>query len=89
MAFTRRTLGTLFNEVNIYSVGPVFVFDAARIGPARSGLGGVRYGPGAGVRLELATVANFTVGYAWNVRRGPGEGTGNLFFSINVRDLFH
>ena len=89
MAFTRRTLDTLFNEVNVYSVGPVFVFDAAKIGPARSGLGGVRYGPGAGVRLELATVANFTVGYAWNVKRGPGEGTGNLFFSINVRDLFH
>ena len=89
MAFTRRTLDTLFNEVNIYSVGPVFVFDAAKIGPARAGFGGVRYGPGAGVRFELATVANFTVGYAWNVRRGPGEGTGNLFFSINVRDLFH
>ncbi|HEV7893246.1 MAG TPA: hypothetical protein VGP08_21700 [Pyrinomonadaceae bacterium] len=89
MAFTRRTLKTLFEEVNIYSVSPVFVFDVAKIGPARQGLGGVRYGPGAGIRLELATVANFTAGYAWNVRRGPGEGTGNVFFSISVRDLFH
>lgn len=89
MAFTRRTLKTLFEEVNIYSVSPVFVFDIAKLGPARQGLGGTRYGPGAGIRLELATVANFTAGYAWNVRRGPGEGTGNVFFSINVRDLFH
>lgn len=89
MAFTRRTLKTLFEEVNIYSVSPVFVFDIAKLGPARQGLGGVRYGPGAGIRLELATVANFTVGYARNVRRGPGEGTGNVFFSISVRDLFH
>lgn len=89
MAFTRRTLNTLFNDVNIYSISPVFVFDVARIGPAGGGLGGVRYGPGGGIRFELATVAHFTVGYAWNVRRGPDEGRGNVFFSIGIRDLFH
>jgi hypothetical protein len=49
----------------------------------------VRYGPGGGIRFELATVAHFTVGYAWNVRRGPDEGRGNVFFSIGIRDLFH
>ena len=89
MSFTRRTLSTLFNEVNIYSVSPVFVFDVAKIGPRKAGLGGLRYGPGVGIRLELATVAHFTTGYAWNVHQGPGEGRGNLFFSIGVRDLFH
>ena len=89
MAFTRRTLNTLFNDVNIYSLGPVFVFDVARIGPANGGLGGTRYGPGGGIRLELASVAHFTLGYAWNVNRGPGEGLGNVFFSIGIRDLFH
>lgn len=89
MAFTRRTLKTIFNDVNIYSIGPVVVFDVARIGPANGELGGTRYGPGGGIRLELASVAHFTLGYAWNVKRGPGEGRGNVFFSIGIRDLFH
>lgn len=89
MAFTRRTLNTLFNDVNIYSISPVFVFDVARLGPTSGQLGGVRYGPGGGIRFELATVAHFTLGYAWNVRRGPDEGRGNVFFSIGIRDLFH
>jgi hypothetical protein len=89
MAFTRRTLNTLFNDVNIYSISPVFVFDVARIGPRNDAFGGTRYGPGAGIRFELATTAHFTFGYAWNVKQGPGEGRGNIFFAIGVRDLFH
>lgn len=89
MAFTRRTLNTLFNDVNIYSISPVFVFDAARLGPHTGPIGGTRYGPGAGIRFELATTAHFTLGYAWNVNGGPGEGRGNIFFAIGVRDLFH
>lgn len=89
MAFTRRTLNTLFNDVNIYSISPVFVFDVARIGPRNGVFGGTRYGPGAGIRFELATTAHFTLGYAWNVNGGPGEGRGNIFFAIGVRDLFH
>ena len=89
MAFTRRTLNTLFNDVNIYSISPVFVFDMARIGPRDGAFGGTRYGPGAGIRFELATTAHFTFGYAWNVKQGPSEGRGNIFFAIGVRDLFH
>jgi hypothetical protein len=89
MAFTRRSLNTLFNDVNIYSLSPVVVFDLARIGPRSGSIGGTRYGPGAGLRLELATTAHFTLGYAFNVKRGPGEGRGNLFFAIGIRDLFY
>jgi len=89
MAFTRRSLNTLFKDVNIYSISPVFVFDVARIGSRSGSIGGTRYGPGAGVRLELATTAHFTLGYAFNVKRGPGEGRGNLFFAIGIRDLFY
>jgi len=89
MAFTRRTLNTLFHDVNIYSISPVFVFDMARIGPRNGAFAGTRYGPGAGIRFELATTAHFTFGYAWNVKQGPGEGRGNIFFAIGVRDLFH
>jgi hypothetical protein len=89
IAFVKRTLNTLFKDLNIFSVGPVAVFDAASIGPARGALGGSRIGPGGGIRLELASYVNFTLGYAWNVNRQPGEGKGALFFSIGVRDLFH
>jgi len=89
MAFVKRTLNTLFKDFNIFSIGPLGVFDAASLGPSKGGLGGSRIGPGGGLRVELASSATFTVGYAWNVNRMPGEGDGALFFSIGVRDLFH
>jgi hypothetical protein len=89
IAFARRTLNTLFKDCNIYSIGPIGVFDAASIGPQKGSLGGSRIGPGGGVRVELASSATFTLGYAWNVNRMPGEGEGALFFAIGVRDLFH
>jgi len=89
IAFVKRTLNTLFKDLNIFSVSPVVVFDTAWIGPAKGPLGGTRIGPGGGIRLELVSYVNFTVGYAWNVNRQPGEGQGALFFSIGVRDLFH
>lgn len=89
IAFVNRTLNTLFKDLNIFSVSPVAVFDMASIGPAKSGLGGTRIGPGGGVRLGLVSYVNFTVGYAWNANRRPGEGPGAVFFSIDVRDLFH
>ena len=89
VAFVNRTLNTLFKDLNIFSVSPVAVFDTASIGPAMGGLGGTRIGPGGGIRLELVSYVNFTLGYAWNVDRQPGEGKGALFFSVDVRDIFH
>lgn len=88
LAFARRTVNTLLDDVNLFSVSPVFVFDVARIGPRKEGVGGVRCGPGAGIRFELASTAYFTLGYARNVGRGPGESSGAVFFSIGMRDLF-
>lgn len=88
-AFVNRTLNTLLKELDIFSIGPVAVFDAVSIGPAKGGLGGTRIGPGGGMRVELASTATFTAGYAWNVNHKPGEGDGALFFDIGVRDLFH
>jgi hypothetical protein len=89
IAFVKRTLNTLFKDLNIFSIGPVLVFDAAKLGPAGGPLGGTRIGPGAGIRLELASYVNFTVGYAWNVNRQVNEDRGAFFFSIGTRDLFH
>jgi len=89
MLIVRRTLDTLFKEINLISVSPVFVFDIAKIGPAGPLINGTRYGPGGGMRLELANSVNFTFGYARDVNPGPGEGQGAFFFSMGVRDLFH
>jgi hypothetical protein len=88
MVFVRRTFNTLMNEVNIYSISPVVVFDVARLKSEGVGTGGVRYGPGLGLRLDLASAVSFTGGYAWNVNSAPGEGRGGFFFSMKVRDLF-
>lgn len=89
MAFVSRTIHTLFNEVNLASVGPVAIVDFAHIGPTGSGVNGTRYGPGGGLRLELASAVSFTVAYARNVIGNSGEGSGALVFSITMRDLFH
>jgi hypothetical protein len=88
MVFAKRTINTILNDVNLYSISPVFVFDVARLAAKKAGLGGTRYGPGAGLRFELVSAVNFTGGYAWNVNRGPGEAKGTFFFSMGVRDLF-
>lgn len=89
MLFVRRTLNTLFRDTDLFSVGPVAIVDIAQLGPTALGVSGTRYGPGGGVRLELASTVNFTVGYARNVSPGPGEGSGAIFFAIGMRDLFH
>src|SRR5207244_1719708 len=77
-AFVRRTIKTLMTDMNVFSISPVVVLDVARIGPALTGMG-MRYGPGGGIRLSVASYVNFTLGYAWNVGRRTGEGPGALF----------
>jgi hypothetical protein len=84
MSFARRTLNTLLQEVNIASISPAFVFDAARIGPG----GRTRYGVGGGIRISLVSSVNITAGYAWNPDRRPHEAPGAFFFSFNTRNLF-
>jgi hypothetical protein len=89
MSYVGRTLNTLLREVNLYSISPVAILDVVKIGPAAAGGNLLRYGPGGGIRLALASVLSLTVGYARNIRKGPGEGSGNVFLSLTVRDLFH
>jgi len=90
MSYVRRTLDIILKEMNIASISPVFMFDAAHIGPATSGpYSGTRYGSGGGIRFSLVSTVSFTAGYAWNLNRHPGEGAGALFFSLSTRSLFH
>src|SRR6185369_13238015 len=78
-----RIINTLMDDVNIGGVSPVAMFDAARIG------GASRYSVGGGIRFSLVSTVSFTVGWAWNVNRKPGEGPGAIVFSTEFKDLFH
>lgn len=89
MVFVRQTVGTLLDEINFWSISPVCVFDAARIGPQPSnGGGGVRFGIGGGVRMTMLSAFRITVGYALNPNPRPWEGRGAAFFSMDILALF-
>lgn len=89
MAFVKRTVHTLIDEMNFFSVSPVAIFDLARIGPQPSDAGGgVRYGIGGGIRFTLLDAVRFTGGYAFNPNPKPWESRGAAFFSMDVISLF-
>lgn len=86
MAFVRRTLNTVIDDLNIISISPVLMLDVAHLGPADSRLG-TRYGVGGGLRLTLANSFDLTVGYLANPKRLRGEPPGAFFFSMQFKDL--
>jgi hypothetical protein len=89
LADVKRTLDIIIDDLNISSVSPLFVFDAARIGPESAGrYSGTRYGVGGGVRFSLVDTVSLSVGYAANPHRRPGESRGAFFFSFSNRSLF-
>lgn len=90
MGVVKRTLNTIFEDINLFSVSPLFTFDVGRLGrESTDGRGGVRYGLGGGVRFTLVSHVVFDAGYAWNVRRRMmSEPKGAFFFAMTFRDLF-
>ena len=90
MGFITRTINTLLDEVNLFSVSPIAVFDIARIGPqVDSSGGGFRYGIGGGVRLAVVNTVRVTAGYAVNPNRKPWEARGAPFLSVEITSPFH
>lgn len=88
IAFTGRTLDTIFRRLNLVSFAPVVMADVAWMGPRTSPeFGGTRYGFGPGGRLSLVSV-DLTVGYSINPSPRFREGRGALVFSLDIRDLF-
>ncbi len=79
----KRIINTLMDDLNLVAVSPVAIFDAARIG------GTSHYSTGGGVRFSLVSTVSFTIGWAWNLSRKPGDGPGAIFFSTEFKDLFH
>ncbi len=88
LALGKRTIHTLFHEVNLFSISPVFVFDAGRIRSALSRAPAQRYSLGGGLRLTLASTVRFTAGYAVNANRQLNEGRGALFATLDILDIF-
>jgi hypothetical protein len=89
LGFAFRALDTFIEDVNVVSLAPVAIFDAARLGPQPDAVaGGVRYGVGGGLRLSLMNVLNITAGYAVNPSPKPWETRGAFFFSLDIVDLF-
>jgi len=84
----KRAIDAFTNEMNLMSISPLVIFDAARIGPQlSSAAGGLRYGIGGGVRFGLASHVNFDIGYAVNPNPKPWEGRGAFFFSMRFLEL--
>jgi hypothetical protein len=89
LAYAQRALDVILNQLNITSVSPVLVFDAAHLGPAGADpYNGTRYAIGGGIRLTLASTVNMTLTYAANPRRRADEGSGAVVFALTMRNLF-
>ncbi|MGB7923472.1 MAG: hypothetical protein WCF57_09525 [Pyrinomonadaceae bacterium] len=87
LRFVRSTIKNLVTEVNLASLGPVFMFDAARLRAGEPGRAGdFRYGIGAGVRAEFFGVG-ITFGYSFNPERRFDERRGSVVFAFDVSDL--
>ena len=88
LKFAFTAMDTFINDVNALAVGPVFTFDAARLGPqAAHDAGGMRYGLGLGARLSIVNVLHLTALYAWNPSPLPWESRGAWLVSFVLTDL--
>lgn len=89
MVFARQSVGIVLDELNAVSVGPVVIFDVARLAQATpTPLAQTRYGLGGGVRLSLASTLHFDAGYTWNVNRAAGERRGAAFAALEISTVF-
>ncbi len=90
MGLADRVMNVFFKEASIVSLQPIVVFDIARMSGPASAVDPrtVRYSVGGGVRLQMLRAVNFSVGYAANPQRVPGESPGAFFFGLTFLDLF-
>jgi hypothetical protein len=84
LAPAHRALDVFMHDLNIYTISPVAMLDAARVWPTGEG---VRYGVGPGLRLGIINV-NVTFGYSFDVHRLPGEKSGAIYLKLDVTSLF-
>ena len=86
--FSRSVLSQLLHALNIYSIAPAVLLDAARLGPEPGpGQSGTRYGVGPAVKLSLLNV-DLTLGYSVNPSPHPGERRGAPVISFEISNIF-
>jgi hypothetical protein len=83
LAPAHRVLDVFLHELNLYSIAPVAIFDAARISPSD---GGTRYGVGGGLRFSLVSV-NVSASYVFNIHPVAAQGAGAFFFQFDVTNV--
>ena len=82
MSFPRRTVKTMIEDMDVFSISPVALFDVAYVSPRSY------YAVGGGLRITLASSVHFTLTYAYNPTRLKGEAPGTLLFSLGFINLF-
>ena len=86
--FSHSVLNQLLHALNIYSIAPVVLLDAARLGPESSlTQSGMRYGVGPAVRLSLLNV-DLTLGYSVNPNPQLGERRGAPVVNFEISNIF-
>jgi hypothetical protein len=81
------TLAFLSDEANIYSIKPLFMFDAGRVWTRGDFDNRTRAAFGGGVQLTVVS-AKFEAGYIRTVRRVPGDDKGNFVLRLVFQNLF-
>lgn len=87
IAPARRIVNTLMYEANILSIGPVAMFDAARLSDGGRHATGI--GIGGGIRATIASSFSVTAAYIANPHRDDWPHAGTFLFSMEFRDLFN
>ena len=86
--FSHSVLNQLLHALNIYSIAPVVLLDAARLGPESSlTQSGMRYGVGPAVRLSLLNV-DLTLGYSVNPNPQLGDRRGAPVVNFEISNIF-
>jgi hypothetical protein len=88
MKVPTSVLHRFLNELNLLSISPAILFDAARLQshliPENPGW---RYAFGPAIRFTLVNV-NFTFGYSFNISPRKGDPTGAFAIGMSFGDLF-
>lgn len=86
MKYPRRVFDELTREANLIAIGPMFIFDVARLRQQGSSAL-TRYAIGGGLRFTIVSL-DVNAGYALNPGRKQWEPRGALLFSMEVSNLF-
>lgn len=80
-------LAFIADQANLYSVKPLIMFDAARIGAPGNVDNRIRYAIGGGLQLTIV-VAKFELGYVRTVHGVGGDRAGNFTMRLVFQNLF-